>query len=102
MLKLSKVIAGWRPAQTDGRQAPIALLEAGWQEIVGDEVAQHSQPARIADGTLTITTRSSAWSHQLSFLAEHLLRAVAARLPGAGIEHLRFRVGRVSPQGGRA
>jgi hypothetical protein len=95
MLKLSKAIAGWKPAENDAVREPIVLLEAGWEEIVGSEVAQHSQPAQIGNGTLTITTRSSAWSHQLSFLAEHLLRAVAARLPDAGIERLRFRVGRV-------
>ncbi len=98
MLKLSKAIAQWKPAETDAGQAPIALLEAGWEEIVGCEVAQNSHPARVADGTLTITTRSSAWSHQLSFLAEHLLGAVASRLPDAGIERLRFRVGRVLPR----
>ena len=98
MLKLSKAIAQWQPSETDVGQPPIALLEAGWEEIVGCEVAQNSHPARVADGTLTVTTRSSAWSHQLSFLAEHLLRAVAARLPDAGIESLRFRVGRVLPR----
>ncbi len=98
MLKLSKAIAQWQPSETNAGQPPIALLEAGWEEIVGCEVAQNSHPARVADGTLTVTTRSSAWSHQLSFLADHLLRAVAARLPDAGIEHLRFRVGRVSPR----
>ena len=98
MLKLSKAIAQWQPSETAAGQPPIALLEAGWEEIVGCEVAQNSHPARVADGTLTVTTRSSAWSHQLSFLAEHLLRAVAARLPDAGIEHLRFRVGRLLPR----
>ncbi|MBV8530520.1 MAG: hypothetical protein JO104_04325, partial [Candidatus Eremiobacteraeota bacterium] len=40
-----------------------------------------------------------AWSHQLSFLAEHILRAVEARLPGAGVERLRFRVGRLATRG---
>jgi Dna[CI] antecedent DciA-like protein len=44
---------------------------------------------------LTITTRSSAWSHQLSFLSEQVLQAVAARLPNAGIRTIRFRVGRI-------
>ena len=71
------------PADAAHVYDPIALLEAGWREIVGNEVAQNSHPTRIADGTLTIITRSSAWSHQLSFLADHVLRAVNARLPGS-------------------
>jgi predicted nucleic acid-binding Zn ribbon protein len=52
-------------------------------------------------GTLIVVTRSAAWSHQLSFLAERVREAVAARLPGAGIERLRFRVGALPKRAGR-
>jgi hypothetical protein len=93
VLKLSQVLSGWAPSERGASREPIALLEAGWAEIVGAEVAKNSRPARIVDGTLVVTTRSSAWSHQLSFLGEHVLRAVAARLPGAEVARLRFRVG---------
>jgi hypothetical protein len=100
MLTLAEALAGWKPADQGGAHEPIVLLEAGWEEIVGADVAQNSRPARIADGTLTITTRSSAWSHQLSFLSEHVLRALAARIPSAGVERLRFRVGRLGQRRG--
>lgn len=96
MLKLSEALAGWQPAQSVASAEPLTLLEAGWEQIVGSKVAQNSRPTRIADGTLTITTRSSAWSHQLSLLSEHVLRAVAARLPNTGIRGIRFRVGRIA------
>jgi hypothetical protein len=95
VLKLSEAIAGWRPAEKAPRD-PVVLLEAGWTEIVGSKVAANSHPLGIAQGTLTIVTRSSAWSHQLSFLGEHVLRAVQARLPSAGVARLRFRVGRLT------
>ncbi|HYL26326.1 MAG TPA: DUF721 domain-containing protein [Candidatus Nitrosotalea sp.] len=96
MLKLSNLLAEWKPAGESARCEPLALLEAGWPEIVGPEVAENSRPVRISGGALTILTRSNAWRHQLSFLSEHVLRAVAARMPGAGIEQLRFRVGRLA------
>ena len=98
MLRLSKALAGWTPGEAGDPHDPIVLLEAGWREVVGDDVAQNSRPARMAEGTLTITTRSSAWSHQLSFLTEHILQAVDARLPAAGVRRIRFRVGRLSQQ----
>jgi len=101
VLKLGEALSGWQPAEGIG-QDPIVLLEAGWAEIVGEEVARNSHPARIAGAILTVVTRSSAWSHQLSFLADHVLRAVAARLPDAGVEQLRFRVGRVPNRAGPA
>ncbi len=52
----------------------------------------NSRPTELADGNLTITTRSNAWSRQLSSLSEHLLDAVTARLPNIGIRAIRFRV----------
>lgn len=93
MLKLSQAISEWTPAGEPYSADPLTLLRAGWREIVGTEVAKNSAPSRVIAGTLIVVTRSAAWSHQLSFLADHVREAVAARLPSAGIERLRFRVG---------
>ncbi len=103
MLKLSDALANWQPSAHASRD-PIALLAAGWEEIVGSDVAKNSRPAKLAGDALLITARSSAWSHQLSLLAETILTAVRARLPHVGIERLRFRVGRIaeSPASGTA
>jgi hypothetical protein len=95
MLKLSRALSNWDPAAGAAEREPLTLLEAGWPDIVGAQVARNSHPSRVADGTLTVTTRSNAWSHQLSLLGEHVLRAIAARVPKARIERLRFRVGRL-------
>lgn len=93
MLKLAAAIAQWQPSDRSSLRDPLALLQAGWADIVGAEIASNSMPARVADGALVVITRSSAWSHQLSFLAGQILDAVRARLPAAGIERLRFRYG---------
>jgi hypothetical protein len=100
MLKLSTALSGWAPSEKSLAREPLALLEAGWDDIVGSQVARNSHPTRIADGALLITTRSSAWSHQLNLLGEHVLRAVAARVPKAGVTQLRFRVGRLPQRHG--
>ncbi len=78
----------------------MSLLQAGWGEVVGAEVAKNSSPSRVVGGTLIVVTRSAAWSHQLSFLAERVRDAIAARLPSAGIERLRFRVGALPKRAG--
>jgi hypothetical protein len=93
VLKLSAAIEQWQPSDRSALRDPLALLQAGWADIVGEEVAENSAPARIVDTTLVVVTRSSAWSHQLSFLAGTILEGVAARLPAVGIERLRFRFG---------
>jgi hypothetical protein len=95
MRKLSDALSGWRPGDGPAPHEPLLLLQAAWPDIVGAQVARNSRPARIGDGTLLITTRSSAWSHQLSLLADHVLHAVSARLPKVELKQLRFRVGTV-------
>jgi hypothetical protein len=101
MLKLSSALHGWQPSDRQGAHDPVVLLNAGWNEIVGDDVAANSAPLRIVNGTLLVVVRSSAWSHQLSFLSERIVTAVAERLPAAGVERLRFRVGTLPQRGGR-
>lgn len=95
MLKLSAALANWKPSASASRD-PVELLAAGWDDIVGSDVAKNSRPAKLAGDALLITVRSSAWSHQLSLLAETILAAVRARQPRAGIQQLRFRVGRIA------
>jgi hypothetical protein len=69
---------------------------------VGADVAKHSHPSQIQGSALLVTTRSSAWSQQLSFLSETVLAGVRARLPECGVDHLRFRVGRLPSAGSRS
>lgn len=101
MLKLSSVLHGWQPSDGASAHDPVVLLSSGWREIVGDDVAANSAPLRIANGTLLVVVPSNAWSHQLSFLSERIVKAVDERLPAAGVERLRFRVGSVPKRGGR-
>lgn len=95
MLKLSEALQRWQPSANASRD-PVALLAAGWDDIVGIDVAKNSRPTKLDGDALQITVRSSAWGHQLSLLAETILAAVRARLPQAGIQRLRFRVGRIA------
>ncbi len=51
-----------------------------WADIVGDEVAAHSQPTAFADGRLVVRADSTAWATQLRLLAPTLLRRVHEEL----------------------
>lgn len=97
MLKpLTEALGRWSPEKSSRWTSdPLSLLRAGWSEIVGDDVARNTYPARILDDALWVTTRSSAWSQQLTFLADRIVDAVRARLPQTSVERLRFRVGKL-------
>jgi len=90
---LGRALKAWQPlARNPGD--PISVLQAEWAQIVGDDVAANTRPAEIVRDALVVVTRSSAWSQQLAFLSERVLRAIHERT-NAPIGSLRFRVGRV-------
>lgn len=73
---------------------PLAALTAAWPEAVGDAVARHAWPLRIArDGTLHVATASSTWAHELGFLSDEILERLRAQLGADAPTKLRCAVG---------
>lgn len=76
-----------------------AALEARaimlWPELVGPQVAQATEALRMQGGTLLVTTRSSAWSQELSFQKIALARKFKERLGKEFVKDFRFSVGAV-------
>ena len=88
----------WAPAAVTHAD-PLVALTAAWPAIVGKDIAQHSRPLEIAGDTLLVATRSSAWTQQLSFLGDHVLREIAEHVRIEGIGKIRFRVGKLGAAG---
>ena len=73
---------------------PLAALTAAWPEIVGDAIASHAWPLRVArDGTLHVATASSTWANELALLADEILERLRDRLGTEAPAKLRFAVG---------
>lgn len=88
-------------------EAPLQLqaLQA-WPEIAGRFVSGASQADRLDGGILFVTTSSAAWSQELSFQKQEILRLYREKLGRPVVRDLRFRVGRIrqpsEPEGGRS
>jgi hypothetical protein len=80
-----------------GRFGPggaIADVVTAWPAAVGDSIARNAWPARISrDGTLHVSTSSSAWAFELGLLEEKLRERLAAALEKDAPVHLRFAPG---------
>jgi len=96
LLRLSEACRNWAPLH-DAHVEPLVAITAAWPSIVGVQVAEHSRPLEVRGDTLIVATRSSSWTHQLSFMTEQVLAAIAKDAPDAKIKQVRFRVGRVAP-----
>ncbi|TAL41112.1 MAG: DUF721 domain-containing protein [Salinibacterium sp.] len=75
-----------------GWNSPLAQSEliSSWVDIVGVETAEHSTPAGIENGVLTVQCDSTAWATQLRLMRSQVATTIALRYPDAGIESVRF------------
>ncbi len=98
LTRIGDALGVWTPRRSGGD--PLAMIRAGWTQLVGLDVARAAQPVAIANESLVVLTNSSAWSHQLMFLEPRILRGIHELVPAAGVERLRFRVGTIRSRPG--
>jgi len=76
----------------EGREWTQPLAEGNlfalWAEVVGDDVAEHSEPVTLLDGRLTIRASSTAWATQLTLLTPTLLEKIKNSAPGVLVDEL--------------
>jgi predicted nucleic acid-binding Zn ribbon protein len=62
-----------------------------WAQIVGPELADHTQPEALRDGELTVVADSTAWATQLRLLAAQLVRRLNAELGPGAVQRVKVR-----------
>jgi Dna[CI] antecedent, DciA len=73
-----------------GEVPGMAELVSAWPAAVGEQIARHAWPARLArDGTLHVATADSSWAYELTQLGPSLL----ARLGELAPKQLKFAPG---------
>ena len=64
-----------------------ASVLAQWEDIVGTEVAAHTN-AELIDDVVVVSCDSSAWATQLRMLRHDIAREIEVRFPDSGIERV--------------
>jgi predicted nucleic acid-binding Zn ribbon protein len=59
-----------------------------WAQIVGQDLAGHTTPERLADGELVVNADSTAWATQLRLLAGELVRRLNAELGDGAVRRV--------------
>ena len=90
---LIQSVAGRFLEQPRGKAQKLRWL---WRQVAGAPMAQHTEPARLANGVLTIRVDSPVWYHQLHHLKPDLLGKLQSRLPPGTLREIRFRQGALS------
>src|SRR4249920_1760009 len=77
-----------------GTAGAMTDLVSAWPDIVGEQVAANAWPARLArDGTLHVSTSSSAWAFELGHLESEILPRLQEALSESGPTRLKFAPG---------
>lgn len=72
-------------------------LEEAWNEAVGEADREHTQVGQIRRGVLNVTVAHPSLLEELAaFRKAELLATLQQRLPDAGVQDIRFRIGLVN------
>jgi predicted nucleic acid-binding Zn ribbon protein len=67
-----------------------------WATVVGEQIAEHANPAVLREGVLTVEAESTAWATQLRLVQSQLLAKIAAAVGDGVVTSLKI-VGPAGP-----
>jgi predicted nucleic acid-binding Zn ribbon protein len=88
---LARAIGGLLDTRGWQQRAAMGSVFGRWAEIVGADLAAHTEPDSFADGELAVTADSTAWATQVRLLAPVLVRRLNAELGDGSVRRVRVR-----------
>jgi predicted nucleic acid-binding Zn ribbon protein len=88
---LASAIGGLLDTHGWQQRAAMGSVFGRWAEIVGADLAAHTQPDSFADGELAVTADSTAWATQVRLLAPVLVKRLNAELGDGSVRRVKVR-----------
>ncbi len=88
---LASAIGGLLDTHGWQQRAAMGSVFGRWGEIVGADLAAHTQPDSFADGELAVTADSTAWATQVRLLAPVLVKRLNAELGDGSVRRVKVR-----------
>jgi predicted nucleic acid-binding Zn ribbon protein len=88
---LGAAIEGLLDAEGWSQAAATGSVFGRWAEIVGADLAGHTQPESLREGELTVVADSTAWATQLRLLAAQLVHRLNAELGTGTVQRVKVR-----------
>jgi predicted nucleic acid-binding Zn ribbon protein len=68
---------------------PLAAIQAGWLEAVGEAIAREARPVAERAGVVTVACRSAVWAQELDLMGSEVVERLNQALAGAPVRRLR-------------
>lgn len=66
---------------------------SAWPEVVGEKLAQKTEPVNLADDVLVVKVSDPTWAHELTYLKEGILDKLSERVKDRPPKDIRFFTG---------
>lgn len=91
--EISQVINKWFDSKNYSKQRTNFDVFHNWEDVVGKNIAQNSEPLKFYNEVLVIKVRNSVWTQELQYLKPQLLQKIRESFPDTTIKDLMFRIG---------
>ena len=95
---VAEILARWLGKRERGGELHLCVLRNRWAEVVGERVAEKTQPQSIRDRILTVAVANSSWLNELSFMRGTILQQIQDLLPDRAVEGIRLVAGTIGPR----
>ncbi len=89
--KLSQILAGIESGM--GNTLSTCRLLSLWGKIVDERVRRQTEAVKIRNHVLYVSTSTSAWAQELSFLKREIIKKFNVEAGKEAIRDIRFRAG---------
>ncbi|MFH0882410.1 MAG: DUF721 domain-containing protein [bacterium] len=90
VVSLSQAVREWVDQHHAGEKLGEAEVFTRWAELVGEAVAQQTEPIRLEKGRLVVRVKTSTWRHQLLFMRRELIATMNGRIGHKVIREIVF------------
>jgi predicted nucleic acid-binding Zn ribbon protein len=73
----------------------IERIRAGWPDVVGDIIATHSLPAKIANNTLFLSVDHPVYSNELSLMRDAVAQKINTMLGAPIVKNIKVEIKRI-------
>ena len=88
---LGEVLARSGLGKPGGQKLKLGLIQAGWNRLVGDRLADHSAPTKLSRGVLSVAADGPAWASELSVITGDLMSSLELMLGKGAVRKIRIR-----------
>lgn len=88
---LSNVLTAMTQQMGWGEQLSQSQLILEWPELVGKDIAQHTEVVAISGSTIEVQCDSTAWATQLRRMRQQIVTKLLEHYPEAGIDEILFK-----------